>query len=242
MKNGRAVKGQQFASFRDVGDPVRLARTYDAQGADELLLLDITAHQESRGALFGIVAATAEECFMPLTVGGGVRSVEDVRALLLGGADRICINTAAVAQPELIRRLADRFGSQCVVVSIDVRTPPHGAPEVYVLAGQQPTGLDPVAWAVTVAGHGAGEILLTSIDRDGSRQGYDLGLVRSVARAVDIPVIAAGGAGTLQDLVEAITQGQASAVSAGTIFHFTDQSIIKARSYMLQAGLNVRLG
>lgn len=241
LRNGRCVKGARFGDFRDVGHPVTLARMYDAQGADELIFLDIQATGEDRETLFGIVAATAEQCFMPLTVGGGVRTVEDIRRLLRAGADKVAINTAALERPALIGEGAERFGSQCIVVSIDYRVREDGFHEVCTYSGQRATGIEARAWASQAVKHGAGELLLTSIDKDGTRLGYDLPFLRAVADAVPVPVIAAGGVGSLQHLVDGVVAGHASAVSAGSLFYFTDQSIIKARSFMRVAGLDVRL-
>jgi imidazole glycerol-phosphate synthase subunit HisF len=232
------VKGTRFGAFRDVGHPVSTAKVYDAQGADELLFLDITASQEARGILFDVIARTAAACFMPLTVGGGVRTVDDIRNLLLAGADKVSINSEAVLRPEFVRDAATRFGSQCIVVSIDVRGTAPG--EVYTHSGTQATGLDPVTWAVEVASLGAGEIIIQSIDREGTRTGYDLPLTRAVADAVTVPVVASGGVGRLEDLVDGIREGHASAVSAASIFHFTDQSVIKASAFMKHAGLEMR--
>lgn len=233
------VKGVRFADYRDVGHPLTTARVYDAQGADELLFLDISATKEKRQTLFDVVSRTADNCFMPLTVGGGVRTLDDVRALLLAGADKVSINTEAVLRPDFVREAADRFGSQCVVVSIDVKGSLGG--RVWTHAAQTPTVMDPVTWARRVAALGAGEIILTSIDREGTRSGYDLELTRAVADSVDIPVVASGGVGKLDDLVDGIRVGHASAVAAASIFHFTDQSVIKARAYMRQAGLEMRV-
>jgi cyclase len=241
LRDGRAVKGTRFAQHRDVGNPVQNAKIYDAQGADELVFFDTAASTEGRGTLLDIVSATAEQCFMPLTVGGGVRSVQDIRNLLLAGADKVSLNTAAVDDPSLIKEAADRFGDQCVVVAIDVRAI-DGRRHVVTNSGQNVRELDPVAWACEVADRGAGEIIVTSIDREGTRGGYDIPLLRAIADAVPVPVVASGGVGTLQDLVDGITEGHASAVSAGTIFHFTDQSLIKARAFMRTRGLDVRLG
>jgi imidazole glycerol-phosphate synthase subunit HisF len=236
LRDGRMVKGVQFDGYRDVGHPVTTAKVYDAQGADELLFLDITATAENRRTLFDVVSRTADECFMPLTVGGGVRTLDDVRALLLAGADKVSINTQAVLTPGLVRGAAERFGSQAVVAAIDVK-----GGVVWTHGGHQPTSLTPVDWARQLAGLGAGEIVLTSVDRDGTRTGYDIDLVRAVADAVTVPVIASGGAGRLDDLVDGIRSGHASAVAAASIFHFTDQSVIKARAYMRQAGLEMRI-
>jgi cyclase len=238
LRNGRMVKGVRFGDYRDVGHPVTTAKVYDAQGADELLFLDITATREERGVLLDAVSRTADECFMPLTVGGGVKSIDDVRALLLAGADKVAINSQAVARPELIREAADRFGSQCIVVAIDVKGSLDGA--VWTHGGHQPTTLRPLDWARRAVELGAGELIVTSIDREGTRTGYDLRLTRAIADAVAVPVIASGGVGKLDDFVDGVRDGHASAVSAASIFHFTDQSVIKARSYMRQAGLEMR--
>jgi cyclase len=240
LKNGRMVKGVRFGAYRDVGFPVTTAKIYDAQGADELIFLDITASQEGRRSLLDTIAKVADQCFMPLTVGGGVQTLDDIHDLLRAGADKVSINTAAVAQPDLIARGAERYGNQCMIVSIDAKRQADGRYEVMTHGGSRPSGLEPVAWAKTMARQGAGEIVITAIDREGTREGYDLELTRRVAEAVSIPVIASGGAGTLQHLVDGFTQGGASAVSAASIFHFTDQSVIKARSYMKTAGLDVR--
>ena len=230
------VKGVQFSAYRDVGHPVTTAKVYDAQGADELMFLDITATSENRRTLFDVVSRTADACFMPLTVGGGVRTLDDVRALLLAGADKVSVNTEAVMTPRFVADAAARFGSQAIVVAIDVK---DGV--VWTRGGHQSSGLDPVAWARQAADLGAGEIVLTSIEREGTRTGYDLDLVRRVADAVPVPVIASGGVGRLDDLVDGIRAGHASAVAAASIFHFTDQSVVKARSYMRQAGLDMRV-
>ena len=240
LLNGRCVKGVRFADFRDVGHPITAARVYDAQGADELLFLDITASVENRSTLFEVMARAAEECFMPLTAGGGVRSLGDIRTLLRCGADKVSINTAAVERPAFIREAAETFGRQCIMVSIDCRRRADGRYEVVTRRGQDATGRDPLAWAQEAEAHGAGEILLTALDREGTRQGYDVELTRAVAKGVRVPVIAAGGAGSLQHLVDGVAAGGASAVSAASLFHFTDQSVIKAKAYMRNAGLDVR--
>lgn len=240
LQNGRCIKTIRFQDARDTGNPATAAKVYDAQGADELLFLDISATTENRATLFDIVARTAEGCFMPLTVGGGVRTVEDIRTLLHAGADKVAINTEAVRRPEFVREAARRFGSQCVVVAIDARRTERGGYEIFTHRGREAGGIDPVTWARRMVEHGAGEIFLNSIDRDGTMQGYDLELVRAVADAVTVPVIASGGAGTLQHLVEGVRDGHASAVAAASIFHFTDQSLIKAKSFMRQAKLDVR--
>jgi len=226
--------------MRDVGNPVTAARVYDAQSADELIFLDITASCERRDTLLDIVAQTAEQCFMPLTVGGGVKTVADIRKLLQAGADKVAINTAAVENPNFIREAAEAFGRQCIVVSIDARLLGPSRYEVFTCRATRPTGLNPVEWAKRMADDGAGEILITSVDQDGTMEGYDLELIGSVADAVSVPVIASGGCGTLQHLVDGIMDGHASAVSAASLFHFTDQSVIKAKSFMKLAGLDVR--
>lgn len=242
LKNGRCIKTVRFDATRDTGAPVTAAKVYDAQGADELIFLDITATSENRDPLFDIVMRTAEGCFMPLAVGGGVRSVEDVRRLLHAGADKVVINTEAVRRPEFVREVAQKFGSQCVVIAIDTRCMAPSRYEIFTHRGTASGGIDPLTWARRVVEYGAGEIFLNSIDRDGTMEGYDLDLIRAVADAVTVPVIASGGAGTLQHLVDGVVQGHASAVSAASIFHFTDQNLIKARSFMRQAGLDVRFG
>lgn len=241
LLNGRAVKGVRFTDHRDVGHPVQNAKIYDAQGADELLFLDVRATPEDRTTLLDIVRETAEQCFMPLTVGGGVRTIDDIRRLLLAGADKVSINTAAVQRPGLITEAADRFGTQCIVVSIDVQRV-GDRPLVATHSGARPTQLDPLTWALEAVKRGAGEILLTSIDREGTRSGYDLELTRTIADAVTVPVIASGGVGTLDHLVQGVELGHASAVSAGTLFHFTDQSLIKSKAFMRTRGVHVRLG
>ncbi len=245
VKDGRVVKGINFVSLRDAGDPVEAARAYDAAGADELCFLDITASHEARGTLLDVVARTAEACFMPVTVGGGVRTVEDVRALMLAGADKVSINTAAVRDPAIVGRAAEKFGAQAIVVAVDakrVSAPGEtGRWEIFTHGGRTPTGIDAVAFARQVADLGAGEILLTSMDRDGTRDGYDLALTRAVADAVPVPVVASGGVGGLQHLVDGVIRGGASAVLAASIFHFGDFSIRQAKAYMAAAGVPVRL-
>jgi cyclase len=240
VKDGRVVKGVNFVALRDAGDPVEQARAYDAAGADELMFLDITASQEGRGAILDVVARTADVCFMPLSVGGGIRSVEDARALLLAGADKISVNTAAVEDPDLVSRCADAFGSQAVVAAVDARSVPGGGWRVFTYGGRRDTGLDAADWAAEVVRRGAGEILLTSMDRDGVRGGYDLGLLRAATNAVKVPVIASGGAGEARHMVEAVTEGGADAVLAASIFHFGDVSIGEVKAAMAEAGVAVR--
>jgi cyclase len=245
VKDGRVVKGVNFVNLRDAGDPVEAAKAYDAAGADELCFLDITASHEERAILLDVVTRTAEACFMPLTVGGGVRTVDDVRTLLASGADKVSINTAAVQRRAFVKEAAEKFGEQCIVVAIDAkRVSPAGAVqrwEVFTHGGRNPTGLDAVAYAEEVTALGAGEILLTSMDRDGTKSGYDIALTRAIADAVPIPVIASGGAGTLDHLVEGIRDGHATAVLAASIFHFGEFSIGQAKRHMAEAGLPVRL-
>jgi len=242
VKDGRVVKGVQFLSLRDAGDPVEQARAYDAAGADELMFLDITASHEGRAAILDVVARTADVCFMPLSVGGGIRSVEDARRLLLAGADKISINTSAVENRDLIAACADAFGSQATVVAIDAkRTGADGGWEVYIYGGRKATGLDVVAYAAEVVEKGAGEILLTSMDRDGAKTGFDLDLLRAVTGAVGVPVIASGGAGNAQHMVEGAKIGGADAVLAASIFHFGEVSIGQVKRAMADAGLPVRL-
>ena len=238
---GRVVKGVNFVSLRDAGDPVEIARRYDAEGADELTFLDITASSEERAILLEVVSRVAECVFIPLTVGGGVRRLEDVRALLLAGADKVSINTAAVQRPELIAEAADRVGSQAIVVAIDAKRVAPGRWSVFTHGGRVDTGLDAIEWAQKVCALGAGEILLTSMDRDGTRQGFDLELTRAVSDAVPVPVIASGGVGTLQHLVEGVTEGHADAVLAASIFHFGEYRIRQAKEAMQAAGVEVRL-
>jgi cyclase len=240
VKDGRTVKGVNFVDLVDAGDPVEQARIYDSAGADELCFLDITASHEQRDTLFDIVASTAEQCFMPLTVGGGVRSTDHIRKLLLAGADKAAINTAAVQRPELVGEAAQKFGSQCIVVSIDAKAVAPDRYEIFTHGGRRATGIEAVGWARRMAALGAGEILLTSMDRDGTGRGFDIGLTRAIADAVPIPVIASGGVGTLDHMVEGIRDGHASAVLAASIFHFGDFSIAEAKSHMAAAGLAVR--
>ncbi len=241
VADGRVVKGVNFVDLIDAGDPVQAAAAYDAAGADELCFLDIHATNENRGTMYDLVSRTAEKCFIPLTVGGGVRTPDDVRALLLAGADKVSFNSAAVADPDVIAAAADRFGSQCIVCAIDAKTVAPGKWEIFTHGGRKPTGIDAVEFARTVAAKGAGEILLTSMDRDGTRDGYNIPLTRAVADAVDIPVIASGGVGTLDHLVEGVTQGHASAVLAASIFHFGTHTIAEAKAHMAAVGIPVRL-
>jgi len=245
VANGRVVKGVNFVDLRDAGDPVEVARAYDAAGADELCFLDISASHEGRGTLLDMVARTAEVCFMPLTVGGGVRSAGDARALLLAGADKVAVNSAAVARPELVADIADRFGSQCAVGSIDARRvgakeDGGGRWEIFTHGGRKPTGIDAIEHAVRLAALGAGELLVTSMDRDGTKDGYDLALTRAVADAVGVPVIASGGVGNLGHLVAGVIEGGASAVLAASIFHFGEATIAEAHARLAAAGLPVR--
>ncbi|MFN3933774.1 imidazole glycerol phosphate synthase subunit HisF [Parvibaculum sp.] len=241
VKDGRVVKGVNFVDLRDAGDPVEAARAYDAAGADELCFLDITASHEERAIIFDVVRRTAEQCFMPLTVGGGVRTIEDVRALLLAGADKVSINTAAVFNPDFVRAAAEKFGNQCIVVAIDAKAVAPGKWEIFTHGGRKETGIDAIEFARKVAALGAGEILLTSMDRDGAKSGYDIALTRAIADAVPVPVIASGGVGNLDHLVEGIRDGHASAVLAASIFHFGDYTIGEAKAYMAAAGLPMRL-
>jgi cyclase len=240
VKDGRVVKGVNFVDLVDAGDPVAQARFYDREGADELCFLDITASAEERGTLYDVVRRTAEECFMPLTVGGGVRTIEDIRCLLLAGADKVSINTAAVARPEFVREAAQKFGSQCIVAAIDAKQVRAGHWQVFTHGGRRPTGIDAVLWAGRLADYGAGEILLTSMDRDGTKSGFDVGLTRAVADAVRVPVIASGGVGTLDHLVEGIRDGHAAAVLAASIFHFGTYRIGAAKARLAECGIPVR--
>jgi len=240
VKDGRVVKGVNFVSLRDAGDPVEQAMLYDREGADELCFLDITASHEKRGILLDVVRRTADVCFMPLTVGGGVRSLEDIRALLLAGADKVSIMTEAVRNPDFVARAAEKFGSQCIVVAIDAKQSAPGKWEVFTHGGRNATGLDAVDYAREVAALGAGEILLTSMDRDGTKNGFDIALTRAIADAVGVPVIASGGVGTLDHLVEGVRDGHANAVLAASIFHFGEATIAGAKKRLAEAGLPVR--
>lgn len=240
VKDGRVVKGINFVNLRDAGDPVEQARVYDKAGADELCFLDITASHERRDIMLDVVRQTAEECFMPLTVGGGVRSTEDIRILLAAGADKVAMNTAAVDDPELVRAGAEKFGSQCIVVAVDAKRDGQGGFQVFTHGGREATGLDALDWVKRLAALGAGEILLTSMDRDGTRAGYDVELTRAVADALPIPVIASGGVGDLDHLVAGVRDGHASAVLAASIFHFGEHTIAEAKSHMAAAGVPVR--
>jgi cyclase len=240
VKDGRVVKGVNFVDLRDAGDPVEQAMIYDAAGADELCFLDIAASHERRGILLDVVRRTAEACFMPLTVGGGVRTLDDIRALLLAGADKVSVNTEAVRRPEFVREAAEKFGSQCIVAAVDAKRVASGRFAVFTHGGRQATGLDAVAHAVKLTDYGAGEILLTSMDRDGTRAGYDIPLTRAIADAVPVPVIASGGVGSLDHLVEGVREGHASAVLAASIFHFGQATIAAAKERLAGAGLPVR--
>ena len=244
VDRGRVVKGVKFVDIRDAGDPVEIARRYDQQGADEITFLDITASSDDRETLVHVVEAMAEQVFIPLTVGGGIRSLDDVRRMLNAGADKVAINTSAVTNPELVQRATDHFGSQCIVVAIDakqIRDGAHPAWEVYTHGGRRPTGIDAVEWAARMARLGAGEILLTSMDRDGTRDGFDLALTRAVSDAVSIPVIASGGVGNLDHLVEGVLEGRADAVLAASIFHFGEYTVEQAKRRMAERGIEVRL-
>ena len=240
VRDGRVVKGVNFVDLRDAGDPVEQARAYDAAGADELCFLDISASHEGRGTLLDVVRRTAEVCFMPLTVGGGVRSAEDARALLLAGADKVAVNSAAVSRPEVVRDIAEKFGSQCIVASVDARRVGEGRWEIFTHGGRKATGIDALEHAARLAEMGAGELLVTSMDGDGTKAGYDLELTRAIADAASVPVIASGGVGTLDHLVEGVTKGHASAVLAASIFHFGQHTIAEAHAALRAAGLPAR--
>ena len=248
VKDGRVVKGVQFVDLIDAGDPVEAAMAYDAAGADELCFLDITASSENRDTIFDVVARTAEQCFMPVTVGGGVRTIEDIRKLLLSGADKVSINTAAVNDPDFVARAADKYGDQCIVVSVDARRRQTAAPgganrsewEIFTHGGRNPTGLDAVEFAVRMVARGAGELLVTSMDRDGTKKGFDLELTKAISDAVHVPVIASGGVGSLDDLVDGVVAGGADAVLAASVFHYGQYTIGQAKAAMRAAGIEVR--
>jgi len=241
VEGGRVVKGVNFVDLVDAGDPVEQARVYDKAGADELTFLDITASHEGRDTIYDVVSKTAEQCFMPLTVGGGVRTTDDIRKLLLAGADKVSINTAAVTNPDFVREAAEKFGSQCIVVSVDAKSVAEDRFEIFTHGGRNPTGIDAVQWSQRMADYGAGEILLTSMDRDGTKIGFNLPLTRAISDAVTVPVIASGGVGTLEHMVEGIRDGHASAVLAASIFHFGTYTIAETKAYMKAAGIPVRM-
>ncbi len=241
VKDGRVVKGVNFINLRDAGDPVEIAKKYSDEGADEICFLDITASHEERKTMIDVVERTAAEVFVPLTVGGGVRTIEDVRQMLLAGADKVSINTAAVNDPDFVKRASGRFGSQCIVVAIDARRVSDGKWEVYTHGGRKPTGIDAIEWAKMMEEYGAGEILLTSMDKDGTKSGYDIPLTRSVSRNVSIPVIASGGAGSLDHLSEGVSDGEADAVLVASIFHYGEHTIRDAKEFMSSKGIAVRL-
>ncbi len=241
VKDGRVVKGVNFVGLVDAGDPVEAAQAYDAAGADELCFLDVTASHERRGILLDVVRKTAEQCLMPVTVGGGVRTLEDVRQLLLAGADKVSINTAAVRDPDFVRQAAEKFGSQCIVVAIDAQRVSEGRWEIFTHGGREATGIDALEFAEKVVALGAGEILLTSMDKDGTKSGYDIELTRAVADRVGVPVVASGGVGVLDHLIDGVTEGHAQAVLAASIFHFGEHSIMEAKRHMADAGVAVRL-
>jgi len=241
LKNGRCVKGVNFKNHRDVGHPVTNARIYEAQGADELIFLDIEANQKNRQILIRIIQTVAKECFMPFAAGGGVKSLGDIQKLLRAGADKVAINSFAVQNPKFVSVAAKKFGNQCIVVSIDYKKNKNGKNEVFIYNGTKATGLEPGNWAKKATDLGAGEILLTNIDREGTRSGYDLEIIKAIADSLDIPVIASGGAGSMEDLKDAIKKGHASAVSLASILHFTDQNVIKARNYLTTGGIDVRI-
>jgi len=241
VKDGRVVKGVNFVNLVDAGDPVEQAKIYDREGADELTFLDITASHENRDTILDVVARTADQCFMPLTTGGGVRTIEDIRKLLLAGTDKVSINTAAVKRPEFVKEASEKFGSQCIVVAVDAKRAGEGRFEVFTHGGRNATGIEAVGWARRMAEYGAGEILLTSMDRDGTKIGFDLALTRAVADAVPIPVIASGGVGTLEHLAQGVKEGRASAVLAASIFHFGTYSIRQAKEHMAKSGIAIRM-
>ena len=243
VDNGRVVKGVQFVDIRDAGDPVEIARRYDAEGADEITFLDITASSDDRETMVHVVEEVASQVFIPLTVGGGIRKVEDIRTMLNAGADKVAINTAAVFNPEFVKEAAEKFGSQCIVVAIDAKQVDDNPPkwEIFTHGGRKPTGIDAIEWAKKMADYGAGEILLTSMDRDGTKIGFDLALTRAISEAVNVPVIASGGVGNLDHLAEGVKEGAADAVLAASIFHFGEYSIEQAKRHMAKAGIEVRL-
>jgi cyclase len=245
VDNGRVVKGVKFVDIRDAGDPVEIARRYDREGADEITFLDITATHDNRDTIVHVVEQVAGEVFIPLTVGGGIRTLEDIRRMLNAGADKVGINSAAVSNPEFVRDAAERFGSQCIVVAIDAKKVSHAGEtnrwEIFTHGGRKPTGIDAVAWAKKMVGYGAGEILLTSMDRDGTREGFDLLLTRAISEAVTVPVIASGGVGNLDHLAEGVIEGKADAVLAASIFHFAEYTIEQAKQHMASRGIEVRL-
>ena len=241
VKGGRVVKGVNFVDLRDAGDPVEQARVYDTAGADELCFLDITASHENRDTIYEVVSGSAEQCFMPLTVGGGVRNTDDIRKLLLAGADKVSINTAAVHRPEFVAEASERFGAQCIVVAIDAKSVGEGRWEIFTHGGRKSTGIDAIEWAKKMVSNGAGEILLTSMDRDGTGTGFDIALTRAIADSIPVPVIASGGVGNLDHLVEGVRDGHATAVLAATIFHFGEFTIAEAKAHMAAAGIPMRL-
>ena len=244
VDNGRVVKGVRFLEIRDAGDPVEIARRYDEQGADEITFLDITASSDNRDTLVHVVEAMAEQVFIPLTVGGGIRKLADIRRMLNAGADKVAINTAAVTHPDFVKQAADHFGNQCIVVAIDAKQVQHGAQprwEIFTHGGRKPTGIDAIEWAAKMAHYGAGELLLTSMDRDGTRDGFDLPLTRAVCDAVSVPVIASGGVGNLAHLVAGVIEGHADAVLAASIFHFGEHTVAEAKRCMAESGIEVRL-
>ena len=240
VDGGRVVKGVKFSNLVDAGDPVEWAKIYDSSGADELTFLDITASHENRDTIYNVVNRTAEQCFMPLTVGGGVRNINDIRKLLMAGADKVSINTAAVLKPEFVREAANKFGAQCIVVAVDAKGVGSGKFEIFTHGGRKPTGIDAIEWSCQMAASGAGEILLTSMDRDGTRTGFDVSLTRAVSDSVPVPVVASGGVGTLDHMVDGIKRGGASAVLAASIFHFGTYTISEAKAHMASAGIPVR--
>ncbi len=241
VKDGRVVKGVNFVNLRDAGDPVEIAAAYDEEGADELTFLDITASHEKRDIIIDVVYRTAEKAFMPVTVGGGIRTIDDIRNLLNAGADKVSVNTAAVDNPEFLKQAADKFGAQCIVVAIDAKKTSENQWEVFTHGGRKPTGLDAVEWAKKMESYGAGEILLTSMDRDGTKDGYDIPLTRTISENVNIPVIASGGAGNLEHLYDALTEGKADAALCASIFHYREYTIHQAKEYLQKKGVPIRL-